>query len=77
MSGFRLIILESSVRGETFFGKVNFKRADWSEPFFFVSTQNAPQTNYQEYGALALGISDEISRRVEVPKVMILQELSS
>jgi len=35
MSGFRLILLESSVRGETFFGKVNFKRADWSEPFYF------------------------------------------
>jgi hypothetical protein len=34
MNGFRLILLESSVRGETFFGKVNFKRADWSEPFF-------------------------------------------
>ena len=105
MSGSRLILLESSVRGETFFGKVNFKRADWSEPFSFfpiirhspnelepeqrlylrdyflrelsVSTQNAPQTNYQEYGALASGISDEISRRVKVPKVMILQELSS
>jgi hypothetical protein len=35
MSGSRLILLESSVRGETFFGKVNFKKADWSEPFFF------------------------------------------
>jgi hypothetical protein len=105
MSGFRLILLESSVRGETFFEKVNFKRADWSEPVFFfpiirhsqnelepeqrlylrdyclreitVSTQNAPQTNCQEYGALASGISDEIGRRVKVPKVMILQELSS
>lgn len=33
MSGFRLILLESSVRGETF-GKANFRRANWPETFF-------------------------------------------
>lgn len=62
---------------EELIGQKPFFLGDYCLRELTVSTQNAPQTNYQEYGALALGISDEISRRVKVPKAMILQELSS